>query len=171
VYLGNEAALAGPANLARALVPEQRVVAVAAGQDPRPLYWLPWVPDAPPSSLMPFAEKLRQYLLAWLGGLPLGEEQALPFEDLLNGVTRNVFAYWQDRESLRGRVFPVIHNVLQMLVRQEQRVRVGRRALRVRLLEEPDRNVVMENVRKARLPGRLPEGDQLTLLDDEGETG
>jgi len=166
VYLGLSASPAGSARLSRVLIPEERVAAAEPGQDPRPLYVVPWIPDAPDGSdLTALREKLRAHTLAWLGRAPLGGEATFAFADLLDEVSRGVFALWRDRRSLHGRVFPVISGSLAALLGSDPRVTLRSDALRVRLAAESDREELMDRVRGME-PGRSREGMQIPMSEE-----
>jgi hypothetical protein len=166
-YLGLCNQPEGAAQMPRVLIPEQRVVAVSPGQDARPLYLIPWIPDAPEDAdLTAFREKVRAQVLAWLGKAPIGDEVALSFNDLLDEVSRGVFRYWRDRTSLHGRVFPMIGNLIGAFSGGDGRIRVRKHDVRVRLNTEKDREELMDRLRTGEAPGKL-EGIQLPLEEEE----
>jgi hypothetical protein len=168
-YLGLSSTPRGTSQMPRELIPERRVVAVSPGQDPRPLYVVPWIPDAPDDADMAaFKEKIRVQVLAWLGKAPIDGEVILSFGDVLDEVSRGIFRHWSDRHSLLGRVFPAVGGLVHLLFGGDGRVNVGRREARVRLGTEKDRDELMEQVRTAALPPRLPQGVQPPLpLEEE----
>ena len=164
VYLGLTAEPQGAAKMPRTLIPEQRIADLRPGQDARPLYVIPWIPDASnDQDLTAFREKLRAQTLAWLGRASLGEEDTLSFDYLLDEVSRGIYRSWRDRDSLRGRVFPTVRKLLTALFNNDARVRIRNREVILKLDSDNDREQVMEAVRTAHLPARLPEGVQLPL--------
>lgn len=168
VYLGLPSNPQGTSQMPRSCVPEKRVVAVQSDEDPRPLYIIPWIPDAPEETdLTAFREKVRSELLARLGRGPVGSQLTFTFEELLDAVTRGVFRYWRDRDSLTGRVFPMLGQLLGVLLGDDPRASVGRREMNVNVNTEKDQQELMERVRTAALPQKLPEGIQLPM---EGQT-
>lgn len=163
-YLGLSSQPEGTAQMPRALIPEQKILAVMAGQDPRPLYVIPWIPDAPDDTdLTALREKVRAQVLAWLGKAAIGDEVILSFDQLLDEVSRGIFRYWRDRNSLHGRVFPTVERLVRLLFGGDARVRVRSTDVSVRLGAENDRDELMEQVRTAALPSKVPEGVQLPL--------
>ncbi len=166
-YLGLTSQPLGAARLPRLLIPDERVVQVPPGQDPRPLYVLPWIPDAPDSTdLTAFREKLRAHVLAWLGRAPTGGEVVIAFDELLDEVTRGVFRLWRDRSSLRGRVFPAVGRLMDLLLGSDGRVLIRQSEVRLSLHAETDREELMERVRTAGLPANALEGLQLPLEEE-----
>jgi hypothetical protein len=166
-YLGCPNALAGAAQLSKTLIPEQRVVAVMSGQDPRPLYVIPWIPEAPDSSdLTQFREKIRAQLLSWLGNSPVPGQMGLQFRDLLASVTRGVSLLWRDRESLEGKVFATVGKIVRHLFGDDARCTLKEKEVRVTLDTSKDREDLMEQVRTARFADKLPEGVQLSLSEE-----
>lgn len=166
VYLGLSNQPQGTAQMPRALIPEQRIVAASPGQDPRPLYVIPWIPDAPDDTdLTAFREKVRAQVLAWLGKARIGGEVTLSLDHALDEVSRGIFGYWRNKESLHGRVYPAVGKLVNALFGGDARVRVRRQDVRVRLGTEEDREELMEKVRTGELPKKL-EGVQLAL-DEE----
>lgn len=167
VYLGPIQVSGGAARLPRDLLPEQQVLVRREGQDPRPLYFIPWVPDAPDETdLRAFREKMRAHLLAWLGRIPTGEA-TLEFDVLLDEVSRGVFGLWRSQGSLKGRIFPTAASLVGSLFGSDHRVTVRRRSVRVTLYSNADRDELMERVRIAKLPSKLPDGVQLPLEEAE----
>lgn len=163
-YLGLSNRPQGTALLPLALIPERRVLSVAAEQDPRPLYVIPWIPDGQDSNdLEAFKEKIRAKLLSWLGKAAIGCSEVLYFEELLNDVSRGVFQYWGDKSSLFGRVFPTVEKLVRIFFGDDTRVSIRRREVTVTLKLEKDREELMEHVRTVGLPEKLPEGVQLQL--------
>ncbi len=163
-YLGLSGRPQGTALLPLTLIPEQKVLSVAAEQDPKPLYVIPWIPDGQDSNdLEAFKEKIRAQLLSWLGKATIGYSQVLYFEELLNNVSRGVFQYWGDKSSLFGRVFPMVEKLVRSFFGDDARVSIRRRELAITLELEKDREEIMEQVRTIGLPEKLPEGVQLQL--------
>ena len=163
-YLGLSNNPKGTARMPLALIPEQRVVAVEADQDPRPLYIIPWIPDGQDSNdLEAFKEKIRSELLSWLGKAAINDNVVLIFEELLNDISRGVFQYWGDKSSLFGRVFPMVEKLVRIFFGDDTRVTVGRREVAVIIMLERDREELMERIRTVGLPEKLPEGVQLPL--------
>ena len=168
IYIGLAAEPQGRAEMPRALIPEVQITSIEAGQDPRPLYVIPWIPDAPDDGdLTAFREKIRAQTLAWLGRIPLAAEQVLGFDQLLDEVSRGIYTFWRDRDTLRGRVFPTVRRLLNAFLQTDSRVRLRGRdvSVAVTLASEGDREELMERVRTTQLPAKLPEGVQLQLED------
>jgi len=163
-YLGLLSQPRGVAQMPQMLIPEQRVIAVRANQDPRPLYIIPWIPDVvDDTALEAFKEKLRAQLLSWLGKASIGGQVTLQFEDLLYEVSRGIFRIWRDRDSLHGRVFPIVASIVNSSFGGDGRVGIGTRAVVANLNSEKDREDLMEQVRTAGLPEKLPEVLQLRM--------
>lgn len=167
VYLGSSNQPSGAAQMPLALVPERRLLRVNPDESPNPLFVIPWIPDATAKGASEaFKEKLRAQILGWLGNAPLGGPDTISFDDLLNKVTRGVFQNWRDRASLTGRVFPKVKKIIEVLFDHDSRTTVSSRAATATLMSETDRGELMEKVRTAALPARLPEGEQLHLLGE-----
>lgn len=164
-YLTCPPSLTGAAQAPLAVNPEKQVVKSQLGDDPRPLYVIPWIPDADSSNLDALREKIRAELLARLGKATIGSSETIQFDDLLDAVTRDVFRYWRDRDSLRGRVFPVVAGLLGALVRGDARATVGQSYVIIRIDRTEDRDDLMEKVRTASVSEALPEGVQLPMED------
>ena len=98
----------------------------------------------------------------WVGA-PIGGQITLSFEELLDEVSRGVFRHWRDRDSLIGRVFPMVGTLISILFRDDRRVKITRRETKLTMNSEADREDLMEKVRIARLPQKLPQGVQLTM--------
>lgn len=163
-YLGLLNQPEGTAQMPLKLTPEQRVVAVNADQDPRPLYVIPWIPDVQDDTdLEAFKEKLRAQLLSWLGKAPIAGQIILSFEELLDEISRGVFRYWRDKASLTGRVLPMVGKVVEILFGDDTRVSIGKREVTANLKLEKDREELMEQVRTVGLPQKLPEGIQFRM--------
>jgi hypothetical protein len=163
-YLGLSGRPQGTAQLPLTLIPEQKVLSVAAEQDPKPLYVIPWIPDGQDSNdLEAFKEKIRAKLLSWLGKAAIGCSEVLYFEELLDDVSRGVFQYWGDKSSLFGRVFPMVEKLVRIFFGDDARVSIRRREVTATLKLEKDREELMEQVRTVGLPEKLPEGVQLQL--------
>jgi hypothetical protein len=170
-YLGLPNRLQGTALLPLTLVPERKVLSVSTDQDPRPLYVIPWIPDAQDSNdLEAFKEKIRAKLLSWLGKAAIGGSGLLYFEELLNDVSRGVFQYWGDKSSLFGRVFPTVEKLVRIFFGDDTRVSIRRREVTVTLKLQKDREELMEHVRTVGLPEKLPEGVQLQLNEQPKPT-
>lgn len=164
VYLGLPSQPKGTAQMPLKLVPEQRVMKVNADQDPRPLYVVPWIPDVQDDTdLEAFKEKLRVQILSWLGRASIGGQVTLSFDELLNEVSRGVFQYWRDKASLTGRVLPMVGKVVEILFRDDSHASITKHEVGVTLNLEADREELMERVRTAALPQKLPEGVQLRM--------
>lgn len=163
-YLGLLNQLEGTAQMPMKLTPEQKVVSVNANQDPRPLYVIPWIPDAQDDAdLEAFREKLRAQLLSWLGKAAIAGKIMLTFEELLDDVSRGVFRYWGDKSSFFGRVVPTVEKLVRVFFGDNTRANISRREITVNLKSEKDREELMEQVRTVGLPEKLPEGIQLPL--------
>ncbi|HAZ32033.1 MAG TPA: hypothetical protein DCY61_05010 [Dehalococcoidia bacterium] len=166
VYLGLSNQPQGTAQISRVLIPEQKVLATPPNQNPKPLYVIPWIPDVQDEAgPVDFKERLRQHLLVWMGKILIESQNTLLFEDLLDKVSRGVFLYWRDRTSLMGRVFPMIARVIRVLFARDNRVSIDERTVTVNLQLETDREELMEQVRTAGIPQRLPEGVQLRMKE------
>jgi hypothetical protein len=164
IYIGLLNPPKGTAQMPLKFVPEQKVLEIEPGQDPRPLYVIPWIPDVQDDTdLEFFKEKVRIYVLGQLGKAPIGGQVTLSFEELLDEVSRGVFRHWRDRDSLIGRVFPMVGKLISILFRDDTRVKITRRETKVTLNSEADREELMEKVRIAGLPQKLPQGVQLTM--------
>lgn len=171
VYLGLTSQPQGLAQLPLTLIPEKRVLSIVPGQDPRPLYVIPWIPDVSgTNSLDAFKEKIRAMVLSWLGKTRTDGSMTLGFEELLNDVSRGIFQYWGDKSSLCGRVFPTISRIVRILFADDVRVTVNKGAVTVALKSGSDRDELMEKVRTVGIPEKLPEGVQLGL-DEQLPTG
>jgi hypothetical protein len=164
VYLGVPSQPKGTAQMPLKFVPEERVLRVNAGQDPSPLYIVPWIPDVQDdANLEAFKEKLRVSILSWLGRALVGTQITLSFEELLDEVSRGVFQKWRDKASLIGRVLPMVAKVVDSMLHDDARVSIAKHDVRVTLSLEVDREQLMEKVRTAGLPQKLPEGVQLHM--------
>jgi len=163
-YLGLPAAPEGTGQMARSLIPEQRVVAIESEEDPRPLYIIPWIPDAAQNvDLTAFREKVRAELLARLGKASVGAHLIVRFDDLLDAVSRGIYRYWRDRDSLTGRVFHRLGRLVGVLLGNDRRATIGQREVSINISSESDQQELMEQVRTAALPEKLPEGIQLPM--------
>lgn len=152
----------------RALMPEKRVITVDPGQDPRPLYVVPWIPGATDEAdLRAFHEKLRSQVLSELGRAEIGSTSVLTYNDLLDAVTMGVFSAWRDRSTLDGRVHPQVRNIISQLVDRDRRVAVRDHQVEFKLEAANDRDAIMERVRASDLPERAPEGIQEQLFKEE----
>jgi len=165
VYLGLSTPIGGEAFLPRRLTPQKLVLAISKGEDPKPLYVVPWMPDAPESELLEFKEKIRAHIVAWLGNAPVGEQSVLTFEDLLHSVTRGISAYWRNKESLVGRVFGTMVSLSRQLFNKDPRCAVKKTELRVTLTSAKEQAELIRIVQKAQMPAALPPGVQLTLTE------
>jgi hypothetical protein len=164
VYLGLPSQPQGEAKMPREMIPKQRIVSVHPGQDPSPLYVIPWIPDVQDNvNMEAFKEKLRQRILAWLGKSSVGGQISLLFEDLLNEISQGVLGYWRDKASKTGRILPMVAKVVSALFGDDVRVNIGVQEISVKLNIEKDRGELMERVRTAGLPQKLPEGVQLRM--------
>ncbi len=164
VYLGLSAPLSGTGECQARLTPEQKVISLSPGEDPRPLYILPWMPKANNAlDLQAFREQLRQQLLVWVGRVRVNTTTVLDYEDLLNRMTRNVFKDWGDRSSLNGEVYPVIEKWIAVLVGGDSRIIIRRSSMEVAIRSQEDREQLQEGIRSASLPAPAPEGEQLPL--------
>jgi hypothetical protein len=168
VFLGSPARPTTSALLPAAFFPEQRVIRVDPGQDPRPLYIVPWVPDAPESTdLRAFQEKLRSALLRSLGQARIGEVLTVAYDDLLDEVTNGIFRAWRNRSSLAGQIHPRIESMLAQLTRRDGRAKLLRHHAEFTLNSDLGRDEIMEMVRTSALPERQPGGIQQELFQEQ----
>ena len=168
VYLVADHKARGGSRLPRDIAPEQRVLETEADEDPRPLYVIPWIPDSGEDDLGALREKLRSQLLSHIGRSPIGNV-SLPFDELLDEVSRGVYGLWRDRKSLRGQVNTTVGSIVRSLTDGIDGVNVGTAELVLSFSSEEERQVLMEHIRVADVPPRLPEGRQLPLPDSSTE--
>ena len=172
VYLGLTARPQGSAYMPSRLIPERCVVAVSAGQDPRPLYIIPWIPGAEdPTDLLAFKEKIRAFLLSSLGRAPIGTVTALSFGDILDGVSRGVYQQWRDRRTMEGGVFSKVASIIALLLDDDTSVVIRRNEVRVRLDSEGDRQHLLEHVRMRGLAPNFPDAVQLQFWPGDTDVG
>lgn len=158
----------GQIDLARRIAPQQKVIAVTPGQDPRPLYVVPWIPGASDDAdQAAFREKLRSQLLSYIGRHTAGSDLALDYNTILDDVSHGVFRLWRDKGSLQGQVHPMVARLLQLLFQSDARATIKDNHVVVRLDTEESRTELMEKVRTAALPERTPEGVQPSLFEEQ----
>ena len=168
VYLVADHKARGGGTLPQDIAPEQRVLEAESDEDPRPLYVIPWIPESGDEDLSALREKLRSQLLSRIGRSPIGIV-SLPFDELLDEVSRGVYGLWRDRKSLRGQVNTTVGRIVRSLTDGIDGVNVGTAEVHLSLGSEKERQVLMEHIRVADLPPKLPEGRQLPLPDSSGE--
>lgn len=167
VYIGRDDEPAGNALLPTELRPMVRVLEIASGEDPHPLYVVPWTPDASQSTdLTAFREKVRSELLSRLGRASVPGLTTVAFEDVLDSVSHGIYRHWRDKNSLHNRVFRVLGAWLRSLAEGDVAVSFKPNALEANLQTDSDRERLMETVRGAALPEKTPEGYQPTMFDD-----
>lgn len=168
VYLGCQEPPGGTAQLPMLLRPDHRVLELSPGDDPRPLYIVPWMPESDEIDRQAFQEKLRTQVLSHLGRAAF-PGLTLAFDDLLDEVSRGVFRRWRDRSSFTGTIYPAVASILRNLLGSSDAVRFGRDRVAIRLEDEATREKLIEHVRGEELPETPPEGVQTPLPeDDEG---
>lgn len=165
VYLGAEHGTQGGGRLPLDIASPQRVLETKAEDDPRPLYVIPWIPGSEEEDLSALREKLRSQLLSNIGRAPIGEVE-LTFDDLLDEVSRGVYALWRDRQSLKGQVNTTVGSIVRGLTDGAESATVRAAELVVHLGSEDERRKLMEQIRRNEAPSSVSEGIQLTF-DDE----
>ncbi len=163
VYLGIDQQPTGTAHFPSAILPARRVIGAALGQDPRPLYLVPWIPNSEGSDLTALREKVRALMIVWLGRARTPGTEMLSLDQLLDDVTRGVFRYWRNRDSLRGEVLPVVGRIITALFTNDPRVHVRLTDVEFVLTSEQNRQQLIEMARTAKLSGPMPQGVQLSL--------
>lgn len=128
------------------ICPEMKIVTDQTG-DLRPLYILPWLPGAENADNRAFFEKVRAEVLSHLGKATIGKQMVLDFNTLLTNITRGVFGYWRDKQSLRGQVFPAVHQLIRLLVENDHRATIARDKVSFALEFGEDRAELMDKVR------------------------
>lgn len=81
------------------------------GNDIRPLYFIPWMPESEPEhneyNSRAFGNRILGAAVVRIGRTEVGEDAVLNYEELLDEVTLGVFAKWRNKDakkSLRERV-------------------------------------------------------------------
>ena len=164
VYLTAAHNAHGGGGLQRDVAPMQRVLESKAGDDPRPLYVIPWIPESEDEDLSELRERLRSQLLSEIGRSSLGRV-ALQFGYLLDKVSLGVYSSWRDRRSLQGKVYATVGSIVRALTDGNQAVTVRTAELALSLGSEEDRRSLMEQIRVAEVPPGVPAGRQLPLED------
>lgn len=168
VYVGREQEPTSDARLPLELRPMAKVLTTSPGQDPRPLYVVPWIPDASASAdLFAFREKVRAELLARLGKSSPPVDLTVGFDDVLDAVSHGIYRHWRDKNSLHSRVFQVLGSWIRALTAAGDAAFVRGDRLEVRLESSEQRDLIMETVRTAALPERTPAGFQPTMFDED----
>ena len=162
VYLGAERDAQADGRLPPLVAPPERVVRTSVGDDPRPLYVIPWMPESENEDLSALREKLRSQVLSHIGRCSVGEV-TLRFSELLDEVSRGLYSLWRDRPSLRGQVNTTVGGLLRALTGSGPDVVVRADELTVRWGSEEKRESVMEHIRLAETPPKPPQGLQLSL--------
>ncbi len=166
VYIGRDDQPAGAAMLPSELTPMVKVLDVSAGEDPRPLYVVPWIPDSAESAdLSAFREKVRAEVLSRLGRPDTPTKFTIGFDEVLDSVSHGIYRHWRHKDSLHGRVFRVLGAWMGALTAGDSAASVRNDAMDVDLQSDADRERLMETVRTSALPDRIPEGYQPTMLD------
>ena len=164
VYLVADRKARGGGGLQRDVAPDQHVLETESGEDPRPLYVVPWMPDSRDEDLSSLREKLRAQLLSHIGRSPTGKI-SLRFDDLLDEVSRGVYGLWRDNQSLQGQVNATVGRIVRSLTDGNQAATVRNAELVLTFDSEEERRELMEDIRIADVPSNLPEGHQLHLGD------
>lgn len=89
----------------------------------------------------------------------------MTFTELMDDITRGVFGLWRDKDSLMGRFSPTLEKLLRILLGDDPLVNVRSQEVKLILSKESERRTLMEQVRTAALPEKLPEGIQLSMAN------
>ena len=162
VYLESSHESSERGRLPRDVAPAQRVLEIQDGEDPRPLYVIPWMPESGDEDLSALREKLRAQLLSHIGRSPLGRLE-LRFDDLLDEVSRGVYSLWRDRESLQGQVNATVGSIVRAMTDGNETVTVRTAEAAISLSSEGERETLLEQIRTANVPPGTPAGRQLPL--------
>jgi hypothetical protein len=135
--------------LSQRLIPPQRVVQLERGQDPRPLYFIPWIPGGTDFDHDVLREKIRSHIVSWIGRTRAGHKVELAFDDLLNQLTRNQFSLWRNRPSLRGEVYPAVAAALRDFCRGVSALSVSKDKLSADFDNEGDKDAAVAHVLNA----------------------
>ena len=165
VYLGVDHGIHSGGKVPTALSPAQRILAIDSGDDPRPLYVIPWMPESGDEDLSALREKLRAQVLSHIGRSPLGTME-LRFDDLLNEVSRGVYSLWRDRESLQGQVNATVGSIVRAMTDGNEAVTVRAGEVTISLRSEEERQALLEQIRTVNVPSETPEGRQLPLEEE-----
>ena len=142
-----------------------KVLDLTPGEDPRPLYIIPWIPNADSQDLSALREKLRAILTAEVGKAKLGSS-TVPYNSILAQISP-VYLRWEDRTSMVGELHSEVRNTIDAIFGAD--TRVVRRTSDVSLLVDSnaDRADLLESCRTANLRRGLSPGAQLSLLDGD----
>ena len=162
VYLRADYDVRGGGKLPADIAPSKRVIQTEAGWDPRPLYVIPWIPHSEDEDLNALREKLRSQLLSHIGRAP-SRDVNLRFDALLDEVSSGVYSLWRDRQSLQGQVNTVVGSIIRGLVDGARSATVRASELSLSISNEEERQALMEHIRVANVPPKVPEGRQLPL--------
>jgi len=147
-----------------------KVLDVADGEDPRPLYVVPWIPDAIElADLSAFREKVRAEVLSRLGRSTIPSNLTIGFSEVLDSVSHGIYLHWRHKDSLHGRVFRLLGAWTRSLTAGDSTVTLRNDALDVNLQSDADRERLMETVRTAALPERAPQGYQPDMFDPSSD--
>jgi len=73
------------------------------GNDLRPLYFMPWMPDCDPEpdeyAKKAFTRRVLGAAVTRIGRTSIGEDAVLRYEEILDEVTQGVFGKWKNREG------------------------------------------------------------------------
>ena len=141
------------------LIKPEREVFSQGARNARPLYLIPWLPNAPSNDNTAFFEKTRSTLISHLGRIDVAgrpeEEITLEFRDLLSEMTLGIFDYWRDRDSLNGQIFPVLNRFTKRLVRNDGRSTVTATKVVFRVKTAEEQTQLIDAVRTAPRPTNL----------------
>jgi hypothetical protein len=77
-----------------------------SGNDLRPLYFIPWMPDSEPQpneyNRRAFGNRLLSAAIVRVGRSVAGDDITLNFEELLNEVTVGIFGRWRNKEAKKS---------------------------------------------------------------------
>jgi hypothetical protein len=167
VYLGRDDQPAQQAALPTELRPMKRVLDVAVGDDPQPLYVVPWIPHATKSSdLSAFREKVRAEVLSRVGRATPPANLTIGFDDVLHAVSHGIYRHWRDKDSLHGQVFQVLGTWLRSLIGGDATSAIRNNRLEVTIQSDEERGRLMETIRTSSVPER-PEGFQAQLFGED----
>ena len=151
--------------IAANLEPREKIINLESGQDPRPLYIIPWMPNADSEDLAALREKLRSILTAEVGKAELGSS-TVSYSSILGKISP-VYLKWENRSSRVGELHAEVGNTISAIFGED--ARVVRRLSDVSLIVDSnaDRAELLDACRTANLSRGLPPGAQLSLLKDE----
>ncbi len=158
VYLSTHApAGALPADLETALSEPQRVHHLQPGEDPAPLYFIPWDPSVDQTrtraqqGLRILQERVRMAALSVIGRSTAPGEVLLDIDELLDEATFQMFKRWRGRDEVKG-VQRESRGFLERLLSSAE-VQITRSGnpygLRLKLESEDQREKVLDHLRKS----------------------